>query len=332
MSTIESGDSQVVQQFREFYRRVIELKRAVGIVQVGTTSAAVAGGDAPSGDAMPGGGVPDGGARIGDTTIAAAPVAAAPVAAAPVAAAPVAAAPVAAAPVGAAPNGMQPGDHVSGNGAANASAYVGAAGVRDAIVSLLEHQQRAAARVGGDYILVYDDARYVMAALADEIFLHSAWAGREVWDTDLVEVRFYGTRIAGDLFFQRVDRLLLSTREGMNLELAKIYLLALSLGFEGRYRGNDPEGALEAYRTRLSNYVHGEARMLAPTTPAMFPRAHEYTMASGERRMLPPLRRWVARFALVLVVALALQHAVWRLALTSDIWAILRQFFNQQTT
>lgn len=261
MSTIESGDSQVVQQFREFYRRVIELKRAVGIVSGGVLP-----GDVPLSGVAPGG-VP-----------------------------------------------------------------IGAAQVRDAIVSLLENQQRVAARVGGDYILVYDDARYVMTALADEIFLHSQWEGRAAWDTDLVEVRFYGTRIAGDLFFQRVDRLLIATREGMNLELAKIYLLALSLGFEGRYRGNDPEGDLERYRSRLSNYVHGEARMLTPTTPSMFPRAHEYTMAAGERRMLPPLRRWVLRFALVLVLALALQHMVWRLGLTTDVWAILRQIFNQQTT
>lgn len=306
MNTIESGDSQVVQQFREFYRRVIELKRAVGVTYVATTS----------GGAMPGDAAVDGGAPVGAT---------------PVAGAAGGPAPFAGASSGDVAGGGVPAGGTS-NGAENALGHAAAAQVRDAIVALLEHQQRAAARVGGDYILVYDDARYVMAALADEIFLHSAWAGRAAWDTDLVEVRFYGTRIAGDLFFQRVDRLLIAVREGMNLELAKIYLLALSLGFEGRYRGNDPDGALEGYRTRLSNYVHGEARMLTPTTPAMFPRAHEYTMAAGERRMLPPLRRWVMRFALVLVLALALQHVVWRLALTTDVWAILRQIFNQQTT
>src|SRR5262245_45366266 len=62
------------------------------------------------------------------------------------------------------------------------------------LVSLLERQSLDAAQQGGDFAVeIYRRAQYAMAALADEIFLHVDWAGRESWRDHLLEAKFFGS-------------------------------------------------------------------------------------------------------------------------------------------
>ena len=89
-----------------------------------------------------------------------------------------------------------------------------------------------------------------MAALADEALLRIEWPGRDVWTSCLIEESLFQSRVAGDLFFDRLDELL-RTRDPARIELSSIYLLALSLGFEGRYRGTDSAPRMESYRAAL---------------------------------------------------------------------------------
>ncbi|HEY7116735.1 MAG TPA: DotU family type IV/VI secretion system protein, partial [Tepidisphaeraceae bacterium] len=46
-------------------------------------------------------------------------------------------------------------------------------------------------------------------ALADEIFLNTEWEGRSYWVSNLLETKIYQTHAAGELFFQKLERLLL---------------------------------------------------------------------------------------------------------------------------
>jgi hypothetical protein len=65
--------------------------------------------------------------------------------------------------------------------------------------TLLEMQALEAGRRGGEYgVLYYKEAQYVMAALADEIFLTLDWTGRDTWRSDLLETRLFGTYDAGE--------------------------------------------------------------------------------------------------------------------------------------
>ena len=72
------------------------------------------------------------------------------------------------------------------------------------LVSLLERQALEAGEMGGSFAFeIYREAQYVMCALADEIFLHEDWDGRENWQ--LLEGRLFETHYAGEEVFNRID-------------------------------------------------------------------------------------------------------------------------------
>ena len=76
-----------------------------------------------------------------------------------------------------------------------------------------------------------------MAAVADEVLLHGpAWPGQEAWPATLLEEALYGSRIAGERIFRTAHDLVESQprRSGVAVSI----LLALMLGFRGRYHGN----------------------------------------------------------------------------------------------
>lgn len=192
------------------------------------------------------------------------------------------------------------------------------------LMALLEQQMRVAFQFGGDYLLAYEEARYVMVALADEIFLHSNWDGRYAWGFNLLESQLYQTHVAGEVFFKRVDQLMVA-RDAARIELAKIYLMALSLGFQGKYRGADLSGDLVRYRHRLYDYVYQGRHFLQDDSKKLFPKANEHLLDASEMKLLPPVQRWLAWFGVVLLVALGVQQIVWRYFLTPDLRQVVEK-------
>lgn len=203
----------------------------------------------------------------------------------------------------------------------------GEAEIRQRIVALLDRQLRVAIQFGGSYLAAYEEARYVMVALADETFLHSDWDGRFTWNFQLLETHIYQTHVAGDLFFQRIDQLI-PLRDDLKIELARIYLMALALGFQGRFRGADQTGELAAYRGRLYDYVADGRHLLADGTKQLFPEAGEHLLNASPPLLLPPVRRWALRLAILAVIAIGVQQIVWRYFLTPDVRHVVEQILK----
>jgi type VI secretion system protein ImpK len=202
--------------------------------------------------------------------------------------------------------------------------------VSERLATLLEQQQRMALQYGGDFMLAYEEARYAMVGLADEIFLNADWEGKIAWNFNLLEERLYHTHIAGEEFFRRCDALLVAMRDASKIELAKVYLLALCLGFQGRYRGADPHGDLIRYRRRLYHHIFHGTHHLPEGPKPLFPGTEEHTISAGEMRLLPPIRTWIYRLVGVVVIALVLQHLVWHYLLTSDLWRLADEIIMAQ--
>ena len=99
------------------------------------------------------------------------------------------------------------------------------------------------------------DARYLKAALADEILLNTQWVGREQWTAHLLESALFRTNIAGDLVFRRIEQIL-SDREPSRRDMARLYLFALALGFQGKYRGAGQVDRLRSFREELFQFVY----------------------------------------------------------------------------
>jgi type VI secretion system protein ImpK len=155
------------------------------------------------------------------------------------------------------------------------------------------------------------DAGYVMAALADEALLHRIdWPGRTTWETMLLEDALYGTRIAGEQIFTIAEE---QASGGGTFDpgLALAILLALQLGFRGRWRGIDDQGALQRLRLRLY-----ELLCLQPWSPGAdwatsFAGVNVPPLTEARVQGLPPLRPWLTAIAAAVVVLVLVTHVIW---------------------
>jgi type VI secretion system protein ImpK len=186
-------------------------------------------------------------------------------------------------------------------------------GVWRKLVALLERQSLDAGRDGGDFGLeIYKRAQYAMTALADEIFINLDWQGRQAWREHLLEAKFFGSHSAGEELFERIDHLL-RDHDTLYGELARIYLMVLALGFQGKYRGR-PEGdeVIESYRRRLYRFIYSRDPQVLLGTERVMPQAYASTLDEASVAELPYLRPWLWTLALILVIWLAGSHLIWR--------------------
>jgi len=154
------------------------------------------------------------------------------------------------------------------------------------------------------------DARYLKAALADEILLHTPWIGRERWTGHLLESSLFRTNIAGDLVFSRIEELL-SGREPSKRDIARLYLFALALGFQGKYRGAGEEARLLGYREELFQFVYQRPADFSGRDRVVSERAYASTLSHIAPRKLPTLSRWTVLFLLGVATLLAVSELLW---------------------
>ena len=150
---------------------------------------------------------------------------------------------------------------------------------------------------------------YVLAALADEVFLQELdWPGRAYWDGLLLEERLYGTRIAGERLFDLANLLIAGHATGQD-DLVVALMQALALGFRGRYRGADDRGTIQ----RLRRQLYQLALHQPPPTEIDWRQALPASEAleGGTLARVPALRPWIWGTVAALVLFLAVTHLVW---------------------
>lgn len=169
-----------------------------------------------------------------------------------------------------------------------------AATVWQGLLTRLEQQALEVRRSSGDFgAELFREAQYVMAALADEIFLNLEWAGRAGWQAQLLESKLFGSHRAGDEIFTRLDRLL-QNQDPAFRSLGEVYLSALTLGFQGRYRGRpEAEEVLGVYRQRLYRFLAERDPVVFSGRQRLAPAAYGATLNQGVRTRLPYTRRVV---------------------------------------
>jgi type IV/VI secretion system ImpK/VasF family protein len=77
----------------------------------------------------------------------------------------------------------------------------------------------------------YEDAKYPLVYLADEVLLTCGWGGEAEWAADLYETRTFGTQHSGLDFFLRLDQAL----EGNRDDLIQVFFMCICLGFKGKF-------------------------------------------------------------------------------------------------
>lgn len=188
----------------------------------------------------------------------------------------------------------------------------GARAVLDRLEDVLKARAELARRQSSEReAAVLREAQYVMCALADDLFLHEVeWKGAAAWGEDLLERRMFGTRVAGERFFENVQRLT-KVRGRAEAELAPVYLLALGLGFRGRFRAEEHAAVIERHAADLYEMVAGRpADPAAPARPLVPAGVRNVVQGTGQRRPVPKVS-WPLVVAGIVGAFVVLSTGLW---------------------
>lgn len=166
---------------------------------------------------------------------------------------------------------------------------------------------------------------YAMTAIADEVFLNMDWNGKRYWEENMLETKFFGSQIAGDEIFNRIDKII-SEKEPLGTEKAEIYLDMLSLGFKGKFRGIDEETAeINMYRRKLFDFITKRDREAIITAEyRIFQKEYTFTMPTVRRKLLPDGAIVTYLSTFFLFMFLSISTMVWLIE-TRDLHKLLNE-------
>ena len=174
----------------------------------------------------------------------------------------------------------------------------------------LENQRLNVMHQGGEYALAqYHDLQYLMVALVDEFFLSEMWSGQTVWEQSIFEERLFGSHIAGEEIFRRIETLL-SDRNAEQREMAICYLQALGLGFFGQYR--EQADKLVSLKRRLFTFVHGYAPEIGNENYTISIEGYQNLMEDSIVQVLPNARGWHTILYCTVIGYLLMSFILWQ--------------------
>lgn len=114
----------------------------------------------------------------------------------------------------------------------NRCAPVDITSFRDRVREFLTGFERNARKIAASSKSVYL-AKFAYCALVDEVVLMSQSKIRGEWERNPLQLEFFGEQLAGERFFDHLDKL----REAgaPKLQLLEVYHMCLLMGFQGKY-------------------------------------------------------------------------------------------------
>jgi type VI secretion system protein ImpK len=108
-----------------------------------------------------------------------------------------------------------------------------------------------------------NDAKYAIAAFADEQIFRSQWPGRHQWMAQPLQLLYFRENTAGEGFFRHMARLQAQPQRAHVLE---IYYLCLCLGFQGQYavRGGEGIGPIVSQVATQLGAAGGSGEVISP--------------------------------------------------------------------
>jgi type VI secretion system protein ImpK len=189
--------------------------------------------------------------------------------------------------------------------------------VWNTLVEYLDRQMVEVTRSGSTMLAeVQRELLYVMAAVADEVFVHLEWEGRQYWLSHLLEVRLFRSHIAGERIFRNIQAVL-ARHDQAGEELVAVYLVVLALGFRGQYWDSDDSATIDKYRRELLLYLVRSNPRLVDDSKRFFPDAYRYTVQEGVPAQLPIPATWWLVVACVIAGWLVISTVAW-LGLTTE--------------
>lgn len=178
----------------------------------------------------------------------------------------------------------------------------------------------------GPSTLLIQEALYMFVAMADEVMINQSWQGSDYWRQNCLETKIFQTQVAGERIFFQIDGLL-RTNDPLQRELARIYLLSLSLGFQGKFRSLDNRQIL-SYKQQLFSFIyHRNPDISIGTRDYMFEDSLSSVFTEAPTKGLPDLRAWSATAISVLLVYLFISYGIWMI-ISEDLHEVLQSIFH----
>lgn len=156
------------------------------------------------------------------------------------------------------------------------------------------------------------ETHFAVVAFLDSVIFRSEEPIREDWERRPLQEELFGHAHAGDVFFEKLTRLL-ERRDSPELaDVLEVYLLCLLLGFQGRYAGNasgHADAIAETLRRRIE-HIRGARPSLWPSgaTPKLFQTAGGVAVKSDRRLAYAML---AAAGAALLIFTVLKTNLVW---------------------
>lgn len=183
--------------------------------------------------------------------------------------------------------------------------------ILSSLKEFLDRQSLAAPRFGGEFAAqYYSEAQFIMVALADEVFIHTKWAGNKFWEGNILENQMFESHTAGEVFFENLNEFL-KNRDPVRSDIAYLYLMALGLGFLGKYRDKDDKGQLSHYRRQLYVFINHEEPKLQEKKHPLILSAYANTLKGNAPKKLHDFRPWFVVFFIMFVIMLLASYQIW---------------------
>ncbi|MGH6878205.1 MAG: DotU family type IV/VI secretion system protein [Rhizomicrobium sp.] len=130
-------------------------------------------------------------------------------------------------------------------------------------------------------------ATFAVVAFLDESILNSRAPVFADWARKPLQEEVFGVHVAGEIFFNNLDRLLGRQDSEALADLLEVYQLCLLLGFRGRY-GASASAEIRSYIEKIGEKIR---RVRKPVTPP-WQIAPEVVLAHRDRWI--PALRWLA--------------------------------------
>ena len=102
-------------------------------------------------------------------------------------------------------------------------------------------------------------------------------------------------------------------RDPVRKDIGHLYLLALGLGFLGKYRDKNDEGRINSYKRQLYVFVyHQEPRLFDEEGEKLIPQTYSHTLKHGQPRSLHEYKPWIIMYSATLLVLMMASMFVWR--------------------
>jgi type VI secretion system protein ImpK len=146
-----------------------------------------------------------------------------------------------------------------------------------------------------------DEAIFAVCAWADEQIMNAQWEGvSESWSQTMLQMEYFKTNLAGELFFERLDNL-----SGEAWPAQSVYALCLANGFKGKYVFNLSVQELELRRQEAMNNTLIEVGLSHPeahTFPSITELSSQRTEPARDWRRYMPIGLSLLFLALLAII------------------------------